>query len=31
MTDRIGDVDAAWPTLLPLQAWQNTCTTLHIG
>ena len=30
MTDRTDSVGPAWPALLPLQAWQDTCTTLHM-
>jgi len=25
MTDRTAGVDPAWPTLLPLHTWQDTC------
>ena len=30
MTKRTAGVDAVWPTLSPLHAWQDTCTTLHM-
>ena len=30
MTDRTAGADSGWPKLLPLHAWQNTCTTLHM-
>jgi hypothetical protein len=29
-TDRIGGVPIHWPELPPLEAWQDTCATLHM-
>ena len=30
MTDRTAGLDAVWPTLIPLNTWQDTCATVHM-